>query len=53
MDYDKNLHTECGVFALFSNEINENYYLNTVNGLETLHRGQEIAVLHILKIIIL
>ena len=32
------------VFALFSNEINENYYLNTVNGLETLqHRGQESA----------
>ena len=44
MDYDKNLHTECGVFALFSEHINEDYYSKTVQGLETLqHRGQESA----------
>ena len=44
MDYDKNLHTECGVFALFSEDINEDYYSKTVQGLETLqHRGQESA----------
>ena len=44
MDHDKNLHTECGVLALFSSKKTTEYYKKMVNGLETLqHRGQESA----------
>lgn len=44
MENDKNLHTECGVFALYSDTGKDDYYAKTVKGLETLqHRGQESA----------
>ena len=41
---DKNIHTECGVFALFACEHKTDYYKKTVTALEMLqHRGQESA----------
>ena len=45
MTDDKNIHTECGVFALYSCEEKLDYYRKTVmKALEMLqHRGQEIA----------
>lgn len=44
MANDKNIHTECGVFALYSCEEKLDYYRKTVIALNMLqHRGQESA----------